>query len=175
MSDAQRLFLGFALSDQEGESILKLQKHLGAPGKPVEKANLHMTLAFLGQTSQLQRQRLEAALEGITMPKFEQRLDTLVHWRGACVVCFWGQATDSGLIDLYHGCQALCHTLGLHQSEHDFNPHITLFRKAKQFSIPAWQPEPVILQPERLNLYLSNSTPAGVRYEVLHSWPLGIT
>ncbi|QYK04599.1 RNA 2',3'-cyclic phosphodiesterase [Shewanella zhangzhouensis] len=173
MSDAQRLFLGFALSDQERESMFKLQKRLGAPGKPVAKTNLHMTLAFLGQTSHCQRQTLEAALEGVAMPGFEQRLSTLVHWRGAGVLCLWGKATDSGLTDLYQGCQSLCHTLGLHQSEHSFNPHITLFRKVKQYQVPEWQPEPVILRPDTLNLYLSNSTPAGVRYEVLQSWPLG--
>lgn len=153
--------------------MLKLQKRLGEPGKAVAKANLHMTLAFLGPTSQAQRHALETALTTVSLPIFEQRLDTLVHWRGAGVLCLWGEARDPGLIDLYHECQSLCQTLGLHQSEHSFNPHITLFRKAKHYRMPEWQPEPVILRPQTLQLYRSNSGPAGVRYEVLKSWPLG--
>lgn len=185
MPDSKRLFLGFSLESAEITALRGLQQKLGScagtdagtvagtgAGKDVPPGNLHMTLAFLGQTNSDQEAALRDEITGLSRPGFSQRLDTLVHWRGAGVVCLWGKAEDSALIGMFEASQAIAAKLGLHQSEHRFNPHITLKRKAKVFQKPEWTPAPLTLTPDALHLYHSQSTAFGVQYQILQSWPL---
>ncbi|MCH4294613.1 RNA 2',3'-cyclic phosphodiesterase [Shewanella sp. 3B26] len=175
MPDNKRLFLGFSLNSAQTASLQRLQHGLGegaGTGVDVTPANLHMTLAFLGQADGTQEAALRDEITGLAKPRFRQRLDTLVHWRGAGVVCLWGKAEDSALIGMFEASQAIAAKLGLHQSEHAFNPHITLKRKARVFQKPEWTPTPLTLMPDALHLYHSQSTAIGVQYRILQSWPL---
>ncbi|WP_372872757.1 RNA 2',3'-cyclic phosphodiesterase [Shewanella sp.] len=175
MPGNKRLFLGFSPDNAQTASLQRLQHKLGevtGTGVDVTPANLHMTLAFLGQADGTQEVALRKEITGLAKPRFRQQLDTLVHWPGAGVVCLWGKAEDSALIEMFAATQRIAAKLGLHQSEHTFNPHVTLFRKARQFQPPDWQPEPLILTPDALHLYQSQSTATGVQYHILQSWPM---
>ncbi|MBT1443789.1 RNA 2',3'-cyclic phosphodiesterase [Shewanella sp. JM162201] len=190
MALAKRLFLGFSLTEQQCLAMRGLQQDLkqssnslncdavdceavSSGGLDVTLGNLHLTLAFLGQTDAATEARLCDEITHMPKPRFHQTLDSFVHWPGAGVVCLWGKAEDSALIEMFKASQAIAAKLGLHQSEHTFNPHITLKRKAKVFEMPEWTPAPLTLTPDALHLYHSQSTAFGVQYQILQSWPLG--
>ena len=64
-----RLFIGIFVPEDVKSKILKLQQqlvNLPMQCKPVEKENLHITLSFLGETSEEQIPELKTKLDTIT-------------------------------------------------------------------------------------------------------------
>ncbi|MGS0728955.1 2'-5' RNA ligase family protein, partial [Shewanella sp. 0m-11] len=61
--------------------------------------------------------------------------------------------------------------LGLHCSEHSYNPHITLARKAKGEARTVVY-HPICLQPLQLHLFESYPGTNGVEYPTLQHWDL---
>lgn len=182
----QRLFLGFALNDAQRLQLLQLQQYLAPQlsrqANPVSKANFHLTLAFLGLTNQTQQKQLIEAIDKWPRVPFTVQLDKLALWPKAQVCCLKGDNVSPALALLASQAQNLAQQLQLHQSEHSFQPHISLFRKAKSFStfdneLPlkdlADTPTTAFtLAPEQLHLYLSSSSDHAVEYRILYSWPL---
>lgn len=182
----QRLFLGFALNETQRMPLLQLQQCLAQQltphAKPVSKANFHLTLAFLGLANQSQKTLLLEAVDKLYRPRFTVQLDKLAVWPKAQVCCLKGDRVSPALALLASQAQDLAQQLQLHQSEHPFRPHVSLFRKAKSLStfdnelpLKDLANTPITaftLAPEQLHLYLSSSGNRGVEYHILHSWPL---
>lgn len=174
----KRLFLGFAPTAAEKTSLLKLQQaceqadEQSGPGlKKVTAANLHLTLAFLGQVTAKQQRDLLAAIPGLPLKHFRVRLEHLCFWPGPKILCLTGTAEDPALMALAKAAQQLADDLGLHSSEYDYRPHITLMRRAG--NLPKLEHIPTLdFTPSELQLYESLSTPTGVEYRILASWPL---
>lgn len=174
----KRLFLGFSPAAAERASLLKLQQACeqayepSAPGlKKVTEANLHLTLAFLGQVTAEQLGDLLAAIPGLPLKRFRLRLEHLCFWPGPKILCLAGIAEDPALMALAKAAQQLATNLELHSSEYDYRPHITLMRRAN--NLPELEHIPTLnLTPSELQLYESLSTPTGVEYRILASWPL---
>ncbi|WP_412514347.1 RNA 2',3'-cyclic phosphodiesterase [Shewanella indica] len=174
----KRLFLGFSPAAAERASLLKLQLACeqayepSAPSlKKVTEANLHLTLAFLGQVTAEQLEDLLAAIPGLPLKRFRVRLEHLSFWPGPKILCLAGIAEDPALMALAKAAQQLATNLELHSSEYDYRPHITLMRRAN--NLPELEDVPTLdLTPSELQLYESLSTPTGVEYRILTSWPL---
>ncbi len=170
----QRIFIGTAPENWQSTQIAaiqqQLQSKLPANARAVKLSNLHMTLAFLGISSSEQRTELCNQLDKLHKPRFEVTLDQLTLWRKPQVLCISGSNQNHALNRLYQDCQTLAETLSLHTNEHEFRPHITLFRKAKL--CPEYEILPITLAPKQIHLYHSVSTEQGVRYDILKSWPL---
>ncbi|MCE9685767.1 RNA 2',3'-cyclic phosphodiesterase [Shewanella sp. AS16] len=171
---SKKLFLGFAPEPHNLAKLLRLQHELhpwlNRNAKPVAVANLHLTLAFLGQVPPTEMERLRKAVAKLHKPAFSLTLDRLRHWSGPKILCLSGEVADPGLAALASDSQRLCHELGLHCSEQAFIPHISLFRKVKQAPEPV--PEPISLTPHKLHLYESLSAEDGVHYQIIESWEL---
>lgn len=179
----QRLFLGFAPTTTQKARLSDLQQqllcHLNPEAKAVSINNMHLTLCFLGQVDDDQRISLLDALDRLAKPRFSVRLNQFDLWPNAQVCCLKADEVDPPLAQLAKQTQAIAGRLQLHSSEHHFCPHISLFRKAKQWT----RDEPALLQlkemntltltPEHLYLYHSKSTSTGVEYHILDSWTLG--
>ncbi len=75
---AERLFLAVALDDDARHALAARLAAIaddGLPGKVVPPGNWHLTLRFLGPTSEVRRDLLLAALEvGLDQPSFTARL-----------------------------------------------------------------------------------------------------
>jgi RNA 2',3'-cyclic 3'-phosphodiesterase len=186
-----RLFLGFAPDAGQRRQLQQLQKRLlqallldnkgreMAPPRPVEAANMHLTLAFLGGVDAAALSRLKEEIAAMAKPAFEVTLDRVQLWRGPRIFCLLGTVTDEALLSLARDAQSLAGRLGLHASEHEFSPHITLVRKAR-LDLPPVDGAPqsmasrLTLRPRELHLYESVSTAEGVQYRILASWPLDV-
>ncbi|MDI7573940.1 RNA 2',3'-cyclic phosphodiesterase, partial [Cronobacter sakazakii] len=82
MSDQKRLFFALPLPADLQQQIIEWRAAHFAPdaGRPIAAANLHITLAFLGDVS-AQKQRTLSELAGrIQQPGFTLTLDDAGHW-----------------------------------------------------------------------------------------------
>lgn len=170
-SQIKRVFLGFSLDSKQTQTIAAIQAQLPSSVRLVPSANLHMTLAFLGAATPEQLTALIDNVNQLSKPKFSVTLDTLSHWAKPKILCLRGKAEDKPLLQLAKETQSLAAELGLHCSEHSFNPHITLSRKAKA-PVNGIRYQPISLQPEQLHLFESYPGADGVEYPTLHSWDL---
>lgn len=140
--------------------------------KPVPTENLHLTLRFLGQSSETQARELWTQLSKAALPAFSVQLDQLLCWPGPRVLCLAGQITDLALRQLDSCIAQAATSAGYPPAQHPLHPHLTLARGAKQFPQAPVTVPVLAVRPSVLHLYQSVSTPAGVRYPVLASLPL---
>jgi 2'-5' RNA ligase len=76
-----RLFAGLSLPDRAAARLESLQR--GLPGRPVAAENLHLTLAFFGETPEPVAADLHAALERLRCARFDLWLDGVGAFGGA--------------------------------------------------------------------------------------------
>lgn len=167
-----RLFVGVALEPEQQHQMAAVLAMLPASLKPVPVENLHLTLRFLGQSNEVQTRQLWAQLASEPLPAFTVKLDELLCWPGPRVLCLAGLITDPALVQLDSRIRQVADSAGFPPPQHSLHPHLTLARNARQLpssplTVPALQ-----VQPSKLHLYQSVSTPAGVRYPILASLPL---
>ncbi|MCH1920289.1 RNA 2',3'-cyclic phosphodiesterase [Shewanella sp. A3A] len=172
----KRCFLGFALSEPQRQQLCSWQQQLGEGNhRWVASANLHLTLAFLGQLQPTQMQQLLERVQLLSLQRFSQPLTQLAYWPKPNIACMTSEHVATALQLMAAEAQQLMQQLALPASEHSvYRPHITLARKANSLT-NSWEtlvPVQLNLQPTALHLYHSQSSETGVRYQILKSWPL---
>ena len=171
-TEIKRIFLGFSLNNSQTQTIINIQNQLPKQLRLVPSANLHMTLAFLGRATTNQIADLITQVSALHKPKFSVHLNTISHWQKPKILCLNGQAKDQGLLQLAADAQEIAALLNLHCSEHNYTPHITLTRKAKE-QVSGIEYQAIELSPVELQLFESYPGINGVEYPTLHRWPLG--
>ncbi|MGL6240264.1 RNA 2',3'-cyclic phosphodiesterase [Aeromonas dhakensis] len=164
--------LFFALpAEALAADIVAWRGQLPWPGQPVPAANLHLTLAFLGEADQITTTQLMAAVERQHCPPLTIALNE-TGWFGRAKAAWIGpREWPNELTVLARALRRHGEKLGLGNGEQGYRPHVTLSRKASE--PPALLPAPdFVLRADRFCLYQSISTPDGVRYEPLACWPL---
>ena len=152
---------------------------LPVTARPVPSSNLHLTLAFLGS---LPEQRLPGLLRlanAIRQRPFELTLDRLGYWARPQVLWAAPTTTPSALSELAGDLRRRLRAGGFPTEEREYRPHLTLARKVRTAEIPdsfaadlAASAIALSWQVEQFHLIESVSTRRGVRYPLLHSWPL---
>ncbi|KWV04121.1 RNA 2',3'-cyclic phosphodiesterase, partial [Salmonella enterica] len=95
-------------------------------GRPIAAANLHITLAFLGDVS-AQKQRTLSELAGrFQQPGLTLTLDDAGHWPRSQVVWLGSRQPPRGLLQLANLLRAQAWRSGCPQSAQPFHPHVTL-------------------------------------------------
>ncbi|KUE80509.1 2'-5' RNA ligase [Aeromonas schubertii] len=141
------------------------------PGVPVPPDNFHLTLAFLGEASDEQRQLLMTAAARLHCPPLTIPLDTC-GWFARARAAWIGPAHWPNELSVFaRELQRLGARLGLGNGKQHYHPHVTLSRKASE--APGAEPAPSFsLGADSFCLYESVSTEQGVRYRPLACWPL---
>ncbi len=168
MTTTARLFIGLtpppAVRQQLATARDRASVQFG--GKPVAIDNLHLTLAFLGQTSLSRLDELTGLIDQCGFMAMTLQLACVGSFSAAKVV--W-----AGLAERHIALDALAGRLQRALQQQDFSvdtqgfsAHVTLLRKAV---CPAHTITPAIIwRASQLSLYESRSTPAGVEYHILH-------
>ena len=150
--------------------------YLTAQGRPVPVANLHSTLAFLGEVSP---HRLEGLCDNVDhllgsapLPGGSLKLDQVGYWPKPGI--FWlGPTTWSSALERLsahlRGCAGAAGAMSRQQR---FRPHITLFRGCRQPPPAPASPPGFDFPYEDISLLQSRSTRHGVQYEEVANWPL---
>ncbi|HFF8548498.1 TPA: RNA 2',3'-cyclic phosphodiesterase [Kluyvera cryocrescens] len=140
MSESKRLFFAIEIPAKIQKQLVQWRAdHFPADaGVPVAAANMHMTLAFLGEVS-AEKQRALATLAGrIQQPGFTLHLDDAGQWLRSRVVWLGTRQPPRGLLQLANMLRAQAARSGCYQSPQPFHPHLTLLRHAGQaVPIPA--------------------------------------
>lgn len=168
MTASARLFIGLTPPPavRQQLAMARDQAHVQFGGKPVPADNLHLTLAFLGQTSLSRLDELTRLIDQCGFMAMTLQLAAIGSFSSAKVV--W-----AGLAERHIALDALAGRLRRVLQQQDFsvdaqgfNAHVTLLRKAV---CPAHTITPTIIwRASQLSLYESRSTPAGVEYHILH-------
>ncbi|MFK3712043.1 RNA 2',3'-cyclic phosphodiesterase [Leclercia adecarboxylata] len=174
MSESKRLFFAIEMPAPLQRQIVRWRADSFAPeaGRPVAGANLHLTLAFLGDVSEEKRQALAAMAGRIRQPGFTLTLDDAGQWLRSRVVWLGTRQPPRGLLQLANMLRAQAARSGCYQSPQPFHPHITLLRDA---SHAVAIPPPGFQWAFPVNefvLYESRFTGGRTRYTPLQRWRL---
>ena len=174
MSESRRLFFALSLPGKLQKQVIKWRADSfeADAGRPVAAANLHLTLAFLGEISDHKAKVLADIAARITSPTFSLTLDDLGHWPRPGVVWLGTRRAPLALLQLASLLRSHAARNGCHQSTLPFHPHISLLRGATRpvalpASTPQWQ-----LEASEFSLYESRYDKGRTRYQCLQSWPL---
>lgn len=172
MSASHRLFFALSLPETTQQEIIRWRSErfpLEA-GRPVAAANLHLTLAFLGDVSEQKAQALQTLAGRIRQPAFSLTLDDAGHWPRPGVVWLGCRRAPRGLLQLAELLRSQAARNGCYQTALPFHPHITLLRGAtRPVAIPpatfSWQADMT-----HFSLYESLFDNGKTRYQALETW-----
>ncbi|MEX2976779.1 RNA 2',3'-cyclic phosphodiesterase [Serratia fonticola] len=174
MSSSRRLFFALSLPDALQQKVIRWRAEAFKPedGRPVAAANLHLTLAFLGEVSAQKELALKTQAGRITQAGFSLNLDDLGHWPRPGVVWLGSKRPPRALLQLAELLRSQAARSGCYQSPMQFHPHITLLRAATQpVAIPPGTPG-WPFNASHFSLYQSSFEQGRTRYHELEQWPL---
>lgn len=127
-----RLFLALELPDELAAQLLPLQTALPPSCRRVPRANLHITLVFIGSADLALASELLAGynwVAAVQQPSFSVGLSALGYFKNKRETVFWmGVQNGFPLERLRARLLTALTPLGLESTSHDFRPHITLGR-----------------------------------------------
>lgn len=161
-----RLFFALPCPPPLAERIGRWRDGRPLPGRQVATANLHLTLAFLGQVPSA---RLKALL-AIEAAPFDLCLDRLLRWRNGILLLAPSQPPGA-LLRLRRALRSGLAELELPVETRPFSAHLTLARDAAPLE-NAPPPPTFVWQVDRFSLFCSQNDAASVRYRTLGRWAL---
>lgn len=170
----ERLFFALWPPAEAARQLYALARgcHAGCGGRLMPRDNLHLTLAFLGDTPAERRLAAEAAADGVVGVPFDLSLDRLGYWKHNRIL--WAGCTQvpEALQALAAELAARLREAGFELEKRPFAAHLTLLRNAAPpAELPA--PEGIAWSVDAFVLAASRLGPGGSRYEILRRWPLG--
>ena len=144
-----------------------MAEHSG--GRPVAEANLHLTLAFLGEVEAAEPVRTAAAM--VVQTEFEFSLDRYGYFAPARSVWIGPQRLPAALMELQAQLWDQLAAAGFPRESKPFRPHVTLARKSPAPRAIA-PPQPLVWRVKEFALIQSETAPTGARYQRLHQFQL---
>lgn len=172
-----RLFFGLEPDEHTALAVAAWRdRELPSIGRAVPVANLHITLAFLGEISPHRLERLTSATDELTQAKpmaaFSLVLDQLGYWAKPRI-CWLGPGVwPDELNRLASSLAGLGSAQGGKRSRGQFQPHITLLRNCDIPPPAPLRPPEFQLHFSHFNLLESRQGKSGVSYHPLASWQL---
>lgn len=168
-SDTLRLFFALHCPPALAASIATWRDGLRLNGRPVAQANLHLTLAFLGQQPRARVPELLSLAAALRLPAFDLHLDRLVRRRGGLVYLTPSQ-TPSGLLELAQALRDALLAAGISLENRPFLAHLSLLRHCPRLP-PAASPS-FEWPATHFALFASERGPDGSQYQQLQQWAL---
>ncbi len=170
--DSQRLFFALWPEDALRATLDRRVRELTpGRGRAVTRENLHLTLAFLGNTATDMRVCLERAADAIRIPRFDLTLDRTGYFSRARVYWLGASQIPAALTDLVAALNAAQRQCGGDPEPRPFRAHLTLARKVRRQPPPA-DPAPLHWPVERFALVSSRTFPEGPLYRLERTWML---
>jgi RNA 2',3'-cyclic 3'-phosphodiesterase len=142
-------------------------------GRAPSAANLHLTLAFLGDVAAPRIAALHAIGPAVAsaVPRFTLTLDRVGAFGDAGIAWAGTSAAPGELERLVQLLSSALAKEGFPIERRPFHPHVTLARRCRS---PAGggPAEPIAWSVERIALNASERSPSGPRYRELGAWPL---
>ena len=168
-SETERVF--FALwPDKETASQLAawrdaLQQQ--TQGRPTHPKDIHLTLAFLGDTPAADIERAILAAEKVSVPRLALHIDTPAYWKHNRIVWAGLQEIPAALNELVSTLRDALSQEKVNFDAKPFVPHITLVRNGRPFQNAELRP--IDWRVDRFVLARSAQN-EGSRYEIVREW-----
>lgn len=133
MGSTRRLFFALWPDDPTRQALFHWQTHnLSGDIRWQHRADLHMTLHFLGQIAEGQLNALCSLGAAVAGRRFALVLDEIGHWRKPQILWAGPGSTPGELSELYARLGAGLRRLGLATETRSYRPHVTLARKVRE-------------------------------------------
>ena len=168
---SRRLFFALWPDDKTRQALFHWQTHnLPAEVRWQHRADLHMTVHFLGQVDDNLLGPLLGTGADLAAQRFALVLDEIGHWRRPQILWAGPTSVPGELPQLHAQLATGLNDLGIATETRAFKPHVTLARKVRE--LPRLQPLlPLTWAVEQLALVESRSGRAPM-YDPVASWPL---
>jgi 2'-5' RNA ligase len=178
-----RLFVGIPLTPTVVDELSKLATNLRSKEDNLrwaQPASWHITLQFLGATTQQQYDCLVQSLRELRSPHIPIRLQELDFFDRAGIF-FADVKPAPALLVLQQRITAATGPCGFVPETRPYHPHITLARTTKEGTQAlrilkariSTQPKFSVSMADSFALYESFTGPGGSRYEIRERFPLG--
>jgi 2'-5' RNA ligase len=170
-----RLFIAVNFSDELKSRILEIQERLRSQstrGSFTRPENLHLTLAFLGETSEEKLNVLSAIINNINSPSFDVRFSR--------TGCFTHSRKELWWIGAEQGCPGVSSLKSIHDKlirdllgagfpvdQRPFNVHITLAREVRHLDPIVLDCPELLLKVDRVSLVKSEHLKGVLTYTEL--------
>jgi 2'-5' RNA ligase len=129
-SDSRRLFFALWPDDEVRHALFRWQTaNLPADVRWQHRADLHITLHFLGQTPVARIQALRQLASDVSTEGFTLVLDQIGHWPGPRVLWAGPHKVPGALSALHGRLGERLQANGFAIEERAYRPHVTLARK----------------------------------------------
>ena len=174
-----RLFLGIPITGEALEEAKRIIPALGSQtGKITPISNLHMTLAFLGETPEEKLKTIDDGVKNVVKAAdaFCVSLEGLDSFPKSGILFLAARDSEGKLNMLAAGIRKTLEREGFRLDPRKFKPHITLKRRCSEEEICRLckniQVAPKELWVREVSLYQSQLTPAGPQYQICRSYQL---
>lgn len=173
---SRRLFFAIWPDQAALQQLVNLRDSLESSihGRLILPADLHVTLAFLGQVTSDRLQILDAIASDVRAEPFFMSLDQLSEWRNAGVLCLTPRQPPKSLESLVQRLASGLGEAGFVLDKRPFRPHLTLARQVT--SVPArldHRLEPIRFEVRAFHLVQSRPSVSASAYEAIGNWSLG--
>ena len=165
-----RLFIAINLEPSIKKELLDCissLKKAAISGNFTREENLHLTLAFIGETSRIRE--AENALRGISASPFTLTLGKTGAFRRSGGDIFWvGLERNPALMELQKQVTAGLANQGFDIEDRKYTPHITLGREVVLKSEPSIYPKSISMTVNRVSLMQSERINGALVYGELY-------
>lgn len=161
----KRLFFALWPDDRQRDRLRDVINSVAktVEGRPVERRNWHITLAFLGDCEDQQVPELLRRAQEIEVEPFRLSFDRLEFWPRPKVAVLAASTVPSGLQQLVATLDSQLIDMGITPEDRVFRPHITVVRHARSFATERLA-QRTITEWRGLQLVESVSSAGGVSY-----------
>ncbi|MEX2327654.1 MAG: RNA 2',3'-cyclic phosphodiesterase, partial [Pseudomonadales bacterium] len=99
--------------------------------RPVPIANLHVTLAFLGEVTETRLEQLFDLASGVSMTPFEITFDELGYWPKPRILWIGASHTPAILLDVVRQLTSVARGLHIPMEKRHYRAHITIARNCR--------------------------------------------
>jgi 2'-5' RNA ligase len=169
-----RAFLGLEPSPQTKLAIQAWRnKALPTFEHPVAAANFHITLAFLGQISTQQQDKLEELINNLAdISAFNVELDIVGYWPKPKALWLGCNNTTKQHQQLVNKLNTCAQQAGISLQKRPYQAHLTLVRKCTANPPAPLLPPNFGWQSQTFHLFESVSSPYGIVYPIRNTWKL---
>lgn len=170
--DRIRLFLALRLPEQTLDGLERWQRGLHG-GRLVARAQLHVTLAFLGRRPRAELEPILAELRAAAAAARPIVLEPLRYRETRSVGMLVLRDGDGSAVTLAADLHGRLEQLGVYRAERrPWLPHVTVLRFQERPRLAPELPQLGRFTPSDAAAYLSRLSPSGAQYEVLEAVPL---
>jgi len=148
-------------------------------GRAPAPANLHVTLAFIGNVDArrvITLREIGSNVSAAAAP-FALILDRMGGFHRQEIAWLGCSRVNQAVQELAHALFSQLASAGFELEARPFRPHVTLARRAQTRALASTGdgalPEPIIWNVSRLTLTASTHAQGALRYVAIDSWPLG--